>query len=245
MPPLLEIVGVTKHYRLGSVPVPALRGVDLTVERGEFVALAGPSGSGKSTLLNICGLIDRHDEGDVRFNGRPVAEQRPIVLTHWRRDRIGFVFQGFNLIPVMSAWENIEYPLLLNGTPAAERRARVAEALEQVGLTAFGHHLPDTLSGGQRQRVAIARALIKRPLLVAADEPTANLDTRSATQVIDLMHSLGRQLGTTFIVATHDDRMTGRCERTVHLMDGVVQAQGVNHSGAAAAGLPLPAGVTP
>ncbi|HEY0722244.1 MAG TPA: ABC transporter ATP-binding protein [Gammaproteobacteria bacterium] len=225
MTALIEIAGVTKRYRLGEVNVAALKGVDLTVRQGEFVALSGPSGSGKSTLLNICGLIDLHDEGDFRFGGEEVKEQEIDVLTCWRRERIGFVFQGFNLVPVMTAYENIEYPLLLNGTGDAERRTLVEAALLEVGLQRFAHHLPDNLSGGQRQRVAIARALIKRPLLVVADEPTANLDTESATQVIDLMHTLGQSLGTTFLIATHDERMTMRCERTVHLVDGVIHAQ--------------------
>ncbi len=225
MDALIEMSGLSKHYRMGAVQVTALHDVELQVQRGGFVALCGPSGSGKSTLLNVCGLIDAHDRGRFLFEGREVKGQTPAQLTRWRRDAIGFVFQGFNLIPVMTAFENVEYPLLLNDTPAAQRRARVREMLERVGLAGQAGHRPDELSGGQRQRVAIARALIKAPLLVVADEPTANLDSATAAQVIDLMHALAQESGTTFLIATHDERMTRRCERVVHLVDGMLQPQ--------------------
>jgi putative ABC transport system ATP-binding protein len=221
--PLIEMHAIGKRYRLGETEVPALRGVELVVERGAFVALSGPSGSGKSTLLNICGLIDQNDAGSYLLEGIDIARQKRAALTRLRRESIGFIFQSFNLVPVMTAYENVEYPLLLSGIPAMQRRQRVNEILAQVGLEKFSRHLPDKLSGGQRQRVAIARALVKKPALVVADEPTANLDTVTATQVIDLMHELGREMGTTLLVATHDERMTSRCERVVQLIDGEVQ----------------------
>lgn len=223
MNPLIEMHGIDKHYHLGETEVRALHTVDLQVERGAFVALSGPSGSGKSTLLNICGLIDHCDKGSYLLEGIDITTQNKSSLTRLRRESIGFVFQSFNLVPVMTAYENVEYPLLLSGIPTTQRRERVSEILAQVGLEKFSRHLPDKLSGGQRQRVAIARALVKKPALVVADEPTANLDTVTATQVIDLMHSLGREIGTTFLVATHDERMTSRCERVVSLIDGEVQ----------------------
>jgi putative ABC transport system ATP-binding protein len=223
MNPLIEMHGINKQYHLGETEVRALHEVDLQIERGAFVALSGPSGSGKSTLLNICGLIDHSDEGSYLLEGIDITRQNLASLTRLRRESLGFVFQSFNLVPVMTAYENVEYPLLLSGIPMLQRRQRVNEILEHVGLDKFSHHLPDKLSGGQRQRVAIARALVKKPALVVADEPTANLDTVTATQVIDLMHSLGREIGTTFLVATHDERMTSRCERVVSLIDGEVQ----------------------
>ncbi len=223
MNPLIEMRGIDKHYHLGETEVRALHSVDLLVERGAFVALSGPSGSGKSTLLNICGLIDHSDQGSYQLEGVDITKQDRASLTTLRRENIGFVFQSFNLVPVMTAYENVEYPLLLSGVATAQRRQRVTEILEQVGLDKFSRNLPDKLSGGQRQRVAIARALVKKPSLVVADEPTANLDTVTATQVIDLMHELGREIGTTFLVATHDERMTSRCERVVSLIDGEVQ----------------------
>lgn len=223
MNPLIEMHGIGKYYHLGETEVLALSNIDLQVERGSFVALSGPSGSGKSTLLNICGLIDHSNDGSYLLEGIDIAKQKRASLTRLRQESIGFVFQSFNLVPVMTAYENVEYPLLLSGVATAQRRQRVNEILEQVGLDRFSRHLPDKLSGGQRQRVAIARALVKKPALVVADEPTANLDTVTATQVIDMMHELGHEMGTTFLVATHDERMTNRCERVVQLIDGEVQ----------------------
>jgi putative ABC transport system ATP-binding protein len=204
------------------VTVPALRGVSLDVEAGALVALVGPSGSGKSTLLNVCGLIDAPDEGSYVFDGEETRDLRAGDLTRLRRERIGFVFQGFNLVPVLTASENVEVPLLIAGVPRGERKRRVREALEAVGLSGEAGRRPDRLSGGQRQRVAIARALVKRPRLVLADEPTANLDGVTAAQVVDVMRALGRAQGATFLVATHDARLTGHCDRTVALKDGVL-----------------------
>ncbi|MDZ7855347.1 ABC transporter ATP-binding protein [Sphaerotilus sp.] len=221
---VIELRGVRKTYRLGTHTVPALQGVDLRVSAGEMVALTGPSGSGKSTILNLAGLIDAPDAGDIRLRGTPVDARAEHAATLLRRDTIGFVFQGFNLVPVMSVAENVDYPLFLAGLPAAERRTRVAAMLDAVGLADHARHRPDALSGGQRQRVAIARALVKRPALVIADEPTASLDSHTAEQMLDLMRDLGHREGASFLIATHDSRLTRRCDRVVALLDGVIQS---------------------
>lgn len=223
LPPVVSLRGVQKTYRLGQHVIPALQGVDLCVERGELLALTGPSGSGKSTLLNLCGLIDSPDAGDIFFNDQPVGGLDENQRTLLRRDALGFVFQNFNLVPVMTVAENVDFPLFLAGVPAAERRERVAAQLAAVGLQAHAHHRPDALSGGQRQRVAIARALVKRPRLVIADEPTASLDSRTADQVLDLMRERGHAEGAAFVIATHDQRLTVRCDRVVNLLDGRIQ----------------------
>jgi putative ABC transport system ATP-binding protein len=222
-PPAIALTGVVKHYRMGGEDVAALKGIDLTVPASAFVAVRGPSGSGKSTLLNICGLIDDFDAGSYRLAGEDVGKLDERAKTLIRRQRLGFVFQSYNLVPVMSVRDNVEYPLLLAGLPAAERRARVDTILAQVGLSGLAERRPDQLSGGQRQRVAIARALVKSPTLVIADEPTANLDTNTAAQVIDLMKDLGRQHGATFLIATHDDRMTAHCDVVHAMTDGLLQ----------------------
>ncbi|HGP5685014.1 TPA: ABC transporter ATP-binding protein [Vibrio cholerae O1] len=215
--------GVRKTYRLGAHVIPALQGVDLLVQRGELLALTGPSGSGKSTLLNLCGLIDTPDAGEIMLGGTAVQGLDEQARTLLRRDALGFVFQSFNLVPVMTVAENVDYPLFLAGVPAAERRDRVAQQLAAVGLQAHAHHRPDALSGGQRQRVAIARALVKRPRLVIADEPTASLDSHTADQVLDLMRARGQAEGAAFVIATHDSRLTRRCDRVVALLDGRIQ----------------------
>ncbi len=222
--PVIELRGVRKTYRLGTHTVPALQGVDLRVTAGEMVALTGPSGSGKSTILNLAGLIDAPDAGEVRLRGVTVDARAEHAATLLRRDTIGFVFQGFNLIPVMTVAENVDYPLFLAGLPSAERRTRVAAMLDAVGLTEHAQHRPDALSGGQRQRVAIARALVKRPALVIADEPTASLDSHTAEQMLDLMRDLGHREGASFLIATHDGRLTRRCDRVIALLDGVIQS---------------------
>jgi putative ABC transport system ATP-binding protein len=219
----IALTGIVKHYRMGEEDIPALRGIDLAVSPGTFAAVRGPSGSGKSTLLNICGLIDAPDAGSYLLAGQDVAGLDEAERTLIRRRAIGFVFQSYNLVPVMSVRDNVEYPLLLLGRPAGERRQRVDEILAQVGLTGLADRRPDQLSGGQRQRVAIARALVKSPTLVIADEPTANLDTATAAQVIDLMKALGHQHGATFLIATHDDRMTAHCDTVHAITDGVLQ----------------------
>jgi putative ABC transport system ATP-binding protein len=217
---VVELRGVHKTYRLGQHVIPALRGVDLSVGRGELLALTGPSGSGKSTILNLCGLIDSPDSGDVIVGGRQVNGLDEKQRTLLRRDALGFVFQSFNLVPVMTVAENVDYPLFIAGVPSAERRERVAAQLAAVGLHEHAKHRPDALSGGQRQRVAIARALIKRPLLVIADEPTASLDSHTADQMLDLMRERCHAEGAAFVIATHDSRLTQRCDRVLALLDG-------------------------
>ncbi len=222
-PLVMTLRGLRKSYRLGRHTVPALQGVDLDLRAGEMLALTGPSGSGKTTLLNMCGLIDLPDAGNVLLRGEPVhrlSERHRALL---RRDLLGFVFQGFSLVPVMSAAQNVEYPLFLAGVPQAERDRRVAQALEAVGLAAHARHRPDELSGGQRQRVAIARALVKRPALVIADEPTASLDSHTAEAVLDLMRERCHEDGVTFLFASHDERLSRCCDRIVRLLDGRIE----------------------
>ena len=218
--PVLELRGLHKTYRLGQHIVPALQGVDLVLRAGEMLALTGPSGSGKSTILNLAGLIDKPDAGEVVLRGRTVTGIGETEATLLRRDAIGFVFQSFNLVPVMTVADNVDYPLFLSGVPLAERRERVARLLAAVGLAEHAKHRPDALSGGQRQRVAIARALVKRPTLVIADEPTASLDSHTADQVLDLMRDVGHAQGVAFLVATHDARLLRRCDRVIALLDG-------------------------
>jgi len=221
--PVVRLTQVKKNYRAGETEVQALRGVSLDVGAGELVALTGPSGSGKSTLLNICGLIDTPDRGEREINGMTVNGCPEAKLTQLRREKVGFIFQSFNLVPVMTVFDNVEYPLLLLGIPAAERRRRVKETLARVGLAELERRLPDALSGGQRQRVAIARALVKSPSLVIADEPTGNLDSATAAQIVDLLRELARERGAAVVVATHDERMSNHCDRVVRLTDGELQ----------------------
>jgi putative ABC transport system ATP-binding protein len=216
----VQLQAVFKTYRLGQHVIPALQGVDLSVQRGELLALTGPSGSGKSTILNLCGLIDTADSGDIVLGGKSVNALDEAQRTLLRRDAMGFVFQSFNLVPVMTVHDNVDYPLFIAGVPAAERRERVMAQLAAVGLQDHAQHRPDALSGGQRQRVAIARALVKRPKLVIADEPTASLDSHTADQVLDLMRERGHAEGAAFVIATHDSRLTSRCDRILNLRDG-------------------------
>ena len=220
---VVQLEDASKAYRLGANAVPALRNIHLQLQRGEFVALKGPSGSGKTTLLNLCGLLDTPDAGRYLIDGQDTAALSQHQLALLRRQHIGFVFQGFNLVPVMTAYENVEYPFLLSGLPQAQRKQRVEAMLQRTGLAELAQHRPDQLSGGQRQRVAVARALVKAPKLVIADEPTANLDTDTARHIIDLMHELGRTHHTTFLIATHDERMAARCDRSLTIFDGAIQ----------------------
>ena len=221
--PVVELRAVHKTYRLGQHVIPALQGVDLVVQRGELLALTGPSGSGKSTILNLAGLIDTPDSGEIVLDGQPVTALGEIPRTLLRRELLGFVFQSFNLVPVMTVAENVDFPLFIQGVSADERRERVAAQLTAVGLQEHAQHRPDALSGGQRQRVAIARALIKRPRLVIADEPTASLDSHTADQVLDLMRERCHAEGAAFVIATHDSRLTQRCDRVLALLDGRLQ----------------------
>lgn len=227
---LVSVEAVSRKFPLDHSDVIALDRVSLNVQAGEFLAIAGPSGSGKSTLLNLIGCIDKPTSGRILIEGVDTSKLNPSRLTELRRKKIGFVFQTFNLIPVFTAAENVEFPLLVQGLSAKVRRSRVAEALDEVGLSARAHHRPDLLSGGERQRVAVARAIVHRPALVLADEPTANLDTRNATQLIDLMRDLNHSLGLTFIFSTHDQRLLEHTPRIIRLTDGQVAADSSSHS---------------
>ncbi len=218
--PLLAARSVSKTYSLGAAEVPAVRGVSIEIVPGEFVAIQGPSGSGKTTLLNLLGLLDSPDSGEVLFEGRDATELSENERSDLRRDRFGFVFQTFNLIPVLSAEENVAYPVALTGADASERRVRARELLTAVGLADKLGVRPDLLSGGQRQRVSIARALANRPAVVFADEPTANLDSKTADEILDLMRALNEERGVAFVFATHDPRVVARAKRIVSLTDG-------------------------
>lgn len=222
MDDLVNVEGVSRRFPLDHRDVLALDDVSLRAGSGEFLAIAGPSGSGKSTLLNLIGCIDKPTIGRIGIAGSATDVMKPDQLTALRREKIGFVFQTFNLIPVFTAAENVEFPLLVQGVAHGERQRRVAAALQSVGLSERAHHRPDSMSGGERQRVAVARAIVHRPSLVLADEPTANLDTGNATQLIDLMRELNRSLGLTFIFSTHDQRLLEHTPRIVRLCDGRV-----------------------
>jgi putative ABC transport system ATP-binding protein len=224
-----KVVNATRVFKIGEVETKALRGVDLSIESGEFTALVGPSGSGKTTLLQLIGLLDQPTTGSVFINGRDATELNRNKRADLRKGTIGFIFQFFALIPTLTAYENIEMPLLLNGMKTSEREARVKEMLEAVGLSDRAHHRPDQLSGGQQQRVAAARALSIRPSMVLADEPTANLDTENGKQVMDIMARLNKETGVTFVFATHDPRVIGYANRVVTLQDGLITNDSKNN----------------
>jgi putative ABC transport system ATP-binding protein len=217
---LISMQGITKTYRLGQTEVPALQGVDLEVQAGEFTVVMGPSGSGKTTLLNIIGLLDRADAGSYRLDGEELAGRDFNDMAALRNRKIGFIFQSFNLIPVLDVRENIEFPCLLRKEDRASLKQRVELLAEEVGLTKVLHHRPDELSGGQRQRVAIARALVTQPEIVLADEPTANLDSKTSEQILGLMERLNVAHGVTFLFSTHDPRIMQRAKRVVLMADG-------------------------
>ena len=217
-----KVINATRDFKIGEVETHALRGVNLSIENGEFTALVGPSGSGKTTLLQLIGLLDQPTSGQVFINGKDATRLNRNQRADLRKGTIGFIFQFFALIPTLTAYENVEMPLLLNGTKPAERNARVDEMLEAVGLTDRAHHRPDQLSGGQQQRVAVARALAIRPTVILADEPTANLDTENGKQVMDIMAKLNKETGTTFVFATHDPRVISYANRVVTLQDGLI-----------------------
>ncbi len=220
--PLLEGRDLCRAYRLGRVEVEALRGVSIAVEPGDFLVLAGPSGSGKTTLLNLLGLLDRPDRGAVLWQGRPLGDLDETARADLRRDRLGFVFQTFNLIPVLTAAENVELPMLLRGAPAAERRARARELLAAVGLAGKAEVRPDLLSGGQRQRVAIARALANEARVLLADEPTASLDSATAGEILELLRRLNAERQVACVIATHDPQLAAQARRVLTLRDGVL-----------------------
>ena len=221
--PLIHSRGLTRRYHVGKTVVAALLEVDLTVPRGEFTALVGPSGSGKSTLLNLIGGLDRPSGGEIRVDGLSLGGASEAQLVRYRRERVGFIFQSFNLIPTFSAVENVESPMMLAEIPRRERRERAASLLESVGLAQRILHKPNELSGGEKQRVAIARALANRPLLLLADEPTGNLDSKTGAAVLELLCGLLKAQGLTLIMVTHDPEVAARADRIIHLRDGSIQ----------------------
>jgi putative ABC transport system ATP-binding protein len=224
MTTIIRCRGVEKIYRQGTVDVPALRGVDLDIEAGDFATLAGPSGSGKTTLLSLIGGLDRPTKGEIVVDGEPVARMEKNRLADLRLHKIGFVFQTYSLIPVLSAIENVEFVLRLLGVPAKDREARAREALREVGLEGLENRRPAKLSGGQQQRVAVARALGPKPAIVLADEPTANLDSKNAEELIALMASLNAASGITFLISTHDTRVIAHTRRHIEIIDGRITA---------------------
>jgi putative ABC transport system ATP-binding protein len=219
---ILEFSDVKKDYLLGETTVHALRGVDLTVEKGEFIAVLGASGSGKTTLLNLAGAIDHPTAGAVKVNGRDIAGLTDNQAAELRNSAIGYIFQAFNLMSVLTALENVMLSLQIRGGRMSAIREQAAQRLDDVGLADFLHHRPDKLSGGQRQRVAIARALVTRPLLILADEPTANLDHETAQSIIDLMKEMNEKEAVTFVFSTHDQRLIDRVKRVVRIDDGKI-----------------------
>jgi putative ABC transport system ATP-binding protein len=222
--PVAVLTGVEKSYQMDAVPVPVLNGVDLLIRPGHFTVLLGPSGSGKTTLLNLVGCIDRADRGEVVVAGKDVARLSDDELADFRAAQIGFIFQNFNLIPVLTAFENIEYPLVLAGMAPERRRQRVTRLLEAVGLADRARNLPGQLSGGQRQRVAIARALARKPSLVIADEPTANLDSATGDAIIRLMRRMQERYRISFLFSSHDPSLMSAADDLISLRDGVVQS---------------------
>jgi len=227
MEPLIEVKNVTKIYRMGAsnLSVTALSHVSMEFERGEFTAIAGPSGSGKSTLLNIIGTIDTPTRGDILYEGRRVFTMTENQLADFRLSSLGFIFQAYNLIQVLTARENVEYVLALQGVAKEERAERAYEALKWVGLTPQADRRPDLLSGGQQQRVAVARAIVHRPIVVLADEPTANLDSKTAESLLDLMAGLNKDRGVTFLFSSHDPRVLKLANRVIEISDGALKAK--------------------
>lgn len=227
---IVRVEGATKTYQQGRVEVHALRGLDLEVRAGELTALYGPSGSGKTTLLNLIGALDRPTSGRVLLEGRDLGALSRRDLSHLRRDRIGFVFQAYNLIPVLTAYENAETVMALQGVDPAERKRKIEGLFAEMGLEGLADRRPDELSGGQQQRVAIARAIATDPAVVLADEPTANVDSETAERLLEIMEKLNRDRGVTFIFSTHDPRVMERARRLVRIVDGRVDGDEVRSS---------------
>ena len=219
---IVETHEVTKIYQDNGLEVAAVRGISLVVDNGEFTAIVGPSGSGKTTFLNIISGLDTPTSGEVLLDGHPLSTMDGRALSDFRRDHVGFIFQAYNLIPVLTVEENVEYIMMLQDVPRAERHQRVAQILEQVGLRGMADRLPTRLSGGQQQRVAIARAMVSRPRLILADEPTANLDSATGAELLDMMRELNENTGMTFLFSTHDRMIMERARRVVTLQDGRV-----------------------
>lgn len=225
---IFELRKVSKTYKLGSIAVPALQRISLKFISGDFIAIAGPSGSGKTTLLNILGCLDVPTEGDVIIDNQLIIQRLENEKVRVRRHKIGFIFQSFNLIPVFNVYENVEYPLLLLKKPVQERRKLVEQALKEVGLQDRTKHLPQNLSGGEQQRVSIARALVKRPKLILADEPTANLDSGTGIKIIDLMLKVNQDEKITFVFSTHDSEILKAVKRIVKIRDGKISEEAVH-----------------
>lgn len=229
--PLVRVENLEKVYTIGKVSVHALRGVNLTLGKGEFVVIMGPSGSGKTTLLNLIGALDRPTKGMVLVDGLDIAQLGEKDLTKLRRGKIGFIFQFYNLIPVLTAYENVELPLLISGKPRSLCRERAMGLLRTVGLETRAHHRPDELSGGEQQRVAIARSLANNPSLILADEPTGDLDTKTGTEIIEVLKDATKREGVTVVVVTHDPVVAERADRIIEMRDGTIQREKIrpNH----------------
>lgn len=227
---MIKVSDIRKTYKTGETDVQALRGVSFTISKGEFMSIAGPSGSGKTTLLNLIGCLDKADSGIISIDGTSIKEQTKKELALLRREKIGFIFQSFNLIPVLTAVENVAFALSLLNIPDREAEERSVKLLAEVGLKGMEYRLPNQLSGGQQQRVAVARALIKNPLIVLADEPTANLDSKTGEEILKLMKDLNKKHETTFVFSTHDQMVMDYADRLIRLHDGSVQSDEVNPS---------------
>ena len=225
---IIDVHNITKTYDTGSVSVQALRGVSVQVAKGEMVAVMGPSGCGKTTLLNCLSGIDDVSGGQIVIEGTDINEMSDDVKTIYRAQRMGFIFQFYNLLPVLSALENVELPLLVSGASPKDSREQAMKSLERVGLTDWATHKPAELSGGQRQRVTIARALVNDPAIVWADEPTGDLDSKTASDIMDLMQELNREQSQTFVIVTHDSSVAQRCDRTIHMNDGLIEREEVH-----------------
>ncbi len=221
---LIVAKGVCKTYQDNGIPVEAIRGIDLRIETGEFSAIVGPSGSGKTTFLNVISGLDTPTEGEVWLAGKKISTMSGRELSDFRRDHIGFIFQAYNLIPVLTVEENVEYIMLLQGISKSERHRRVEAVLAELGLEGFAHRLPTKLSGGQQQRVAVARAIVSEPSLVLADEPTANLDSKTGAELLELMRELNEKRGITFVFSTHDLQIMERARRLITLKDGLIES---------------------
>lgn len=230
MKTVIETKNLARVFGAGETRVTALDHVSITVKEGEFTAITGPSGSGKTTLLQLIGGLDEPDSGDVSLSGANIAQMSGAKLSDFRRDHIGFIFQSYNLVPVLSAEENIEYIMLLQGVPEKARKSRVREMLALVGLDGLGDRRPSNLSGGQQQRVAVARAMASKPDIILADEPTANLDSATGIALLEVMRDLNQQMNMTFVFSTHDYKIMDRADRLIHLEDGVVQLDEVRNS---------------
>ena len=222
---MVEVKDLYKDYKIGKVVFPALRGINLKIEEGEFTAIAGPSGSGKTTLLNIIGCLDTPTKGEVLINGTSISKLSSREKSEFRKKELGFVFQTFNLIPVLSSYENVEMPLILLNMSSEEQKNKIISILKEVGLGEFIHRRPNEMSGGQQQRVAVARALVKNPNIVLADEPTTNLDSTTGKEILEPMRDLNEKFKTTFIFSTHDQLVMDFAERLIYLRDGKVASE--------------------